>query len=73
MCRTYGSLSSYLLNADGLKSVPTICFEPMALCCKSSVGAAHFVATDFNPDCALDFATDLFVAFKKRRDIFFYN
>jgi hypothetical protein len=39
------------LNLDGLKSIPTICFEPMALSreSESSLGTIYIVATDFNP------------------------
>jgi hypothetical protein len=42
-------LKLVILVEDGLKSIPIICFELMALFRKSSVGTIYIVATDFNP------------------------
>ncbi|SEA30250.1 hypothetical protein SAMN05443667_103174 [Flavobacterium gillisiae] len=59
MLRAYGSLVLLIVIfgwiildglKDGLKSIPTICSEPTALCSRtSSIGTTHIVTTDFNP------------------------
>jgi len=57
------------LYLDGLKSITTICSEPMALIRESSVGSIYIVANDFNP---LKIKVSTILSSKEKIHIYFF-